>query len=55
MAGIPSGVAGTLIMTLGRPTSLARRSPSETVFSVLVASSGSTSSETRPSTASLSW
>ncbi len=53
MAGMPSGVAGTLIMTLGRPTRWARRSPSETVFSVLVASSGSTSSETRPSTPSL--
>ena len=50
IAGIPSGVAGTLIMTLGRPTRCARRSPSATVCSVSAASSGSTSSETRPST-----
>ena len=42
-------------MTLGRPTSAARRSPSDTVLSVAVASSGSTSSETRPSTPPLSW
>ncbi len=54
-AGIPSGVAGTLIITFGRPTSLARRTPSCTVLSVFVASSGSTSSETRPSTPPLLW
>ena len=55
IAGMPSGVAGTLIMTLGRPTSAASRSPSDTVLSVAVASSGSTSSEIRPSTPLLSW
>ena len=55
IAGMPSGVAGTLIITFGRPTSAARRRPSATVLSVAVASSGSTSSEMRPSTPPLSW
>jgi hypothetical protein len=51
IAGSPSGVAGTLIIAFGRSTSLASRMPSEMVCSVLAASSGSTSKETRPSTA----
>ncbi len=43
MAGTPSGVAGTLIMTLGRLTSFQRRRASSRVPCVLFARSGATS------------
>ena len=48
-AGRPSGVAGTLIITLGRATSRCRRMPSSMVAAVSWASLGLTSMLTRPS------
>jgi hypothetical protein len=49
IAGRPSGVAGILIIRLGRSTVFHRSTASVTVASVSWALPGSTSSETRPS------
>jgi hypothetical protein len=46
MAGTPAGVAGTLIITLGRPTAFQSRRASSIVPCVSFARSGATSSET---------
>ena len=49
MAGMPSGVAGTLIITLGRLTAFQRRCASSSVPFVSRASVGDTSMLTYPS------
>ena len=49
MAGMPSCVAGILIMTFGRPTWPWSSAAWRTVSSVSWARSGETSSETNPS------
>ena len=46
MAGRPAGVAGTLIITLGRATDFQSRRASSSVPAVSLARSGATSSET---------
>ena len=55
IAGMHSGVAGTLMKTFGRPSAAASRFASATVFSVSPASEGRTSREIQPSTGLRSW
>jgi hypothetical protein len=49
IAGIPAGVAGTLIITFGRPTSFFSRRASAIVPAVSFARCGETSRLTKPS------
>lgn len=49
IAGMPAGVAGTLIIRFGRPTAAWSRFASATVPAVSCASFGDTSSEMNPS------